>query len=675
MRFIRSSNLGQEIIPVVALLVLLAGATGPVTAQDDRPAPPERAADGWGSPVGLDEVGAGELLWKSDRGLIPLPALDVRVELNVNGVLLGGRVTQRFRNPTTETIEAVYAFPLPERAAVHRMEMRIGERTIRSVIREKEQARRTYEAARSSGRKTALVDRHRPNLFTTSAANINPGETVSIVLEYLDEADFEDGSYYLAFPLAYLPRYAPANYLSGVDEPEREALLGCHDSAAPSVPEATIEVRLRPGIELAHLDSVSHAIVRRDEGDTILVRTANERVPASRDFRLRWTPKLSELPRPSILFEDRADGRYAMLMLYPPIPGSQAGLGLPTETLFIVDVSSSMRGPSIEQARLALAAALYRLRPDDRFNILKFNDGQRSWRPDFVYADEATVDEAHEWVRGLRATGGTSIHPALVRGLQLMGASSSSHAQRIIFLTDGAVANEEQVYSTITAELGSARLHAIGIGPAPNSYLMRKMARFGRGICRFVASADDAENRIDAFFERLDRPVMTDLTLEWAGLVIDEAYPARLPDLHAGEPLVLVGRVDPADDTPVRLVGHTRVGWVETEALPAAITRHGSGIAIRWARSRVEALMDSLHEGTQPTDVREAVIDVALEFDLVTKYTSLVAVEQGPTAFGEPRPVRLAASLPQGGTDAPLRTAVGLSLLGAGLFFLALLRR
>jgi len=248
--------------------------------------------------VGLDEIGAGELLWKSDRGLIPLPALDVRVELNVNGVLLGGRVTQSFRNPTTETIEAVYAFPLPERAAVHRMEMRIGERTIRSVIREKEQARRTYEAARSSGRKAALVDRHRPNLFTTSAANINPGETVSIVLEYLDEADFEDGSFRLAFPLAYLPRYAPANYLSGVDEPEREALLGCHDSAAPSVPEATIEVRLRPGIELVHLDSVSHAIVRRDEGDTIVVRTANERVPASRDFRLRWTPKLSELPRP-----------------------------------------------------------------------------------------------------------------------------------------------------------------------------------------------------------------------------------------------------------------------------------------------------------------------------------------------------------------------------------------
>jgi Ca-activated chloride channel family protein len=678
MRCNPDSRIGRAggVAAILALTLLALCFSMPAAAQDAGRATDEDTPAARVDPVRLDDIGAGELLWKSERGLIPLPALEVDVELTVHGVLLGGRVEQRFRNPTAETIEAVYAFPLPGRAAVHRMEMRIGERTIRSVVRERQRARRTYEQAKATGRKAALLDRHRPNLFTTSAANINPGETISIVLEYLDEVDFEDGSFGLRFPLAYTPRYAPAGTLDGVGAHERTALLGRGDVSAATVPAARIAVRLQPGIALEYLDSPSHAIRRRDEGDVILVGTESERVPARRDFRLRWTPRLDRLPRPSILVEDRADGRYAMLMLFPPIPGSEAGLGLPTETLFVIDVSGSMRGPSIRQARLALVAALDRLRPDDRFNILRFNDASEAFRPEFQQGEGSILDAARDWVRGLRAGGGTEIHSALLRGIDMMGASRSSHAQRIVFLTDGAVADEERLYRTITAGLGPTRLHAIGIGPAPNAYLMRKMARFGRGTCRFVAAAGEAENLIDSFFERLDRPVMTDLTLEWDALLLDEAYPARLPDLHAGDPLVLYGRLEDGSlDDPVRLSGHTRAGWIATRADPAAASHRGSGIAARWARSKVEALMESLHEGADPDGVRADVIDVALEFDLVTRYTSLVAVEQTPTALGEARPVRLAAALPQGGTDRPLRVLTGLLLLGSSVALLALMRR
>jgi Ca-activated chloride channel family protein len=660
-----------------ALWLAVAFAAGPALAQEGpiRETTGQDDSTAWGAPIGLDEIGAGELLWKTARGLIPLPAVEIDVELAVTGVLLNGRVAQSFHNPTAETIEVVYAFPLPDGAAVHHMEMRIGERTIRSVIRERRQAKRTYEQAKATGRKAALLDRHRPNLFTTAAANINPGETVSVVLEYLDEVRFEDGSFALAFPLAYVPRYVPDGFPDGADEDERRVLRGCVDVGGATGPAARIEVRLRPGIELDDVDSLSHEILLHNEGEVVLVRTADERVPARRDFLLRWTPRLDALPRPSILVEDLSDGRYVMLMLFPPTPGSDAGLGLPTETLFVIDVSGSMAGPSIEQARAALLAALDRLRPDDRFNILKFNDSSEPFRPVFAYAEPATLAAARAWVRGLTSGGGTEIHAALARGLDMMGASRSSHAQRVIFLTDGAVSNESQMYRTITSELGETRLHTIGIGAAPNAYLMRKMARLGRGMCRFVPDASAAANLIDAFFAKLDRPVMTDLALEWDALVIEEAYPATLPDLHAGEPFVLFGRIaDGADDAAIKLTGHTRVGWIETSAMSPGGSAPASGIGMRWARSKVDALMDSLHEGADEDDVRAEVIDVALDFGLVTKYTSLVAVEQTPTALGASRPVRVASALPQGGTDGPLRLLLGLVLLGSGAALLALLR-
>jgi len=433
---------------------------------------------------------------------------------------------------------------------------------------------------------------------------------------------------------------------------------------------------LRPGIALERLESASHAIVERREGDTVVVATKRPTIEADRDFLLAWSPRLNGLPQPSILVEERDGRRFAMLMLFPPTPGSEAGLGLATETLFVVDVSGSMDGPSIRQARTALAAALDRLRPDDRFDILEFNDTSDLFRPGFEYADAATIEQAHAWVRGLEAGGGTMILPALERALELMSRSGSSRSQRIVFVTDGAVANEDEVFRTISEKLGRSRLHTIGIGHAPNRYLMRKMARFGRGLCHFVTGAAGSRNEIDAFFERLDRPVMTDLALEWAGLPRDGVYPARLPDLHSGEPLVLLARIeDGAERAPVRLSGYTRNGPVETSALPGATSLHGAGIGVRWARARVDELMDSLHEGADPDDVRAEVVDVALEFDLVTRYTSLVAVELTPTALGPARTLGLAATLPQGGTDGPARTILGLALAGSGLLLLILGRR
>jgi Ca-activated chloride channel family protein len=670
MPIIRPHPLAHRPTPIlVTLLALTAVLAVPAMAQT-HPEPPPLTS--------LDSVAAGELLRRTDLGWIPLPVADIRVDLTVTGMMVQGRVSHSFVNPTDETIEVLYAYPMPDLAAVYSMEMRIGDRRIRSHVREKKEARRTYEAAKSTGRKAALVEQHRPNLFTTAAANINSGEKVTVILEYFEEARYVSGAFTLRLPLTYRPRFTAgdAGEAPREHDPRECAVLSAvsdvHDPR--TVPVAELSVVLRPGFPLESVASTSHAVEVQADGDGYAIRPKDGRVVADRDFVLSWAPELEARPRSAVFTERRGDDEYALILLLPPLEASEAGFGLPTETLFIVDVSGSMQGPSIHQAREALLAALDRLRPEDRFNLIRFNDGNQAFRSAFVQAEGAELEEARDWVRGLQAGGGTMIHPALTRGLAMAGESrSSAHQQRIVFLTDGAVGDEQKVLRTVVSRIGEVRLHALGIGNAPNGYLMRKMASLGHGLCEFISASDSARNRIDEFFGRLDRPVMSSLDLRWNGSDLDDLLPERLPDLHAGEPLLVSARLGAGAHTGrIELGGHTREGWVDVFAdLDDAVA--GPGIAVRWARARVETLMDRLHEGVEESEVRAEVVALGLDHHLVTRYTSLVAVEEVSSALGPSRSVRMAAALPLGGTwNAEIRRwGITLAALGLALLLVA----
>jgi Ca-activated chloride channel family protein len=618
--------------------------------------------------LGVEDVGSGELLWRSPDGLVPLPVLDLRVELEVTGVMVRGRLTQLFQNPTGEVIETVYAFPLPENAAVHQFEFRIGERRIVSVIQEREEARRTYTRARQEGKKAALLEQQRPNLFTTSVANIGPGEKIHVQLEYLQELEYDDGTFGIVFPLAFTPRFFP----DGAHGEER--LLADEMSGGASrrvtaggVPLAEVIVRLRPGLPLEEVVSPSHDVGSWWEGETLVVEPRTVRVPADRDFTLRWRPILGREPQAAALVEERDDGRYLFLMLLPGQEERGTDTGILTETLFIVDVSGSMQGPSIRQARAALLAALERLHPDDTFNLLAFDDDLDEFGLEFMFAREENLVAAREWIRALRADGGTRIAPALRRGVELMKAGRTERHQRIIFLTDGAVGNEDEILRSVLRRLGDIRLHTLGIGSAPNRYLMARMARYGRGLSGFIQSTTGAGNEINVFLERLRRPVLTDLRLEWVELEPLEVYPERLPDLHAGEALYVSARL-PSGVEPGEIRLHGLLGE-QTRVWPVSLDEtalEGSGVAVRWARARVGELMETVHRGGGVELVRPRVIEVSKRFHIVTAFTSLVAVEEFSSVTGEARTVLASGRLPRGGTDGPLILLVGILLTSAG---------
>jgi Ca-activated chloride channel family protein len=695
------------LLPVVAALAILASRPAHPTTEPREVHVPAVAAllpEGFRErPLAPNQIGCGELLVRTDTGLIPLPMLKTDVTVEVAGIMSHGTVIQEFTNPASDVIEAIYVFPLPEKAAVHSMEIRIGRRRIVSEIQEREEAKRTYERARATGRKAALVEQERPNLFTVSVANINPGERIDVRLEYLEEVAFSDGGFELVFPLTFTPRFIPDAVL-------RTGAAGGPEVWSPTVPDAgrvtppffestdlqapraSIRVDLDVGFPLEEITCVSHEVSMERDGAVWHVAPSAATVLADRDFILRWRPQRGRMPQASLLVESLDGRRYALLMVIPPqlhpATGDDAGVrtdgdrGLPTTTMFVIDVSGSMAGPSIVRAREALLRALDRFRPEDRFNIIRFNNRSYVYSAGFLPGTPAALSDAKRWVRGLAAEGGTMIYPALLGAVSEMSrAEAAGTVERIVFLTDGAVGNEPQMIERITAGLGRTRLHAIGIGFAPNRHLIRKMTEAGHGLCDFISGNEDGENEVDRFFARLDRPVMTDLVLTAEGLAFEDVYPRRLPDLHAGEPIVVSARVREGEGGTLVVRGRTERGDVAVPVSVSAGAPARSGIATRWARAKVESVMAGLYEGADAGEVRERVVEVGLAFHLVTRYTSLVAVEETPTAEGPSTQARVAnalphgsqllgGGLPRGGTSAPLRILLGLLSTLAGLVLL-----
>lgn len=620
-----------------------------------------------------------------------VPAQSTDIALEVAGPLIKAVVRQEFTNPTDQVIAAVYVFPLPELAAVDAMELVVGEQRIVSMVQEKSQARRTYARARASGHRAALVEHQRPNLFTTEVANIGPGEKVTVRLVYLDQATYEDGWFGLVVPLTFTPRFFPGRGSqegrqvsapsSAVADAQRlSPPFGRADQ--PDFPQASLDVRLNPGLELSDLASPSHEVEVERQGATWSARPRTASVPADRDFRLRWRPEATPLARPALFVEDRPEGRYALLMIVPgagdaSVPAAEYSPGPPTETVFVVDISGSMDGPSLRQAQRALLTALGELAPGDRFNILAFSDRTRSWQEDSQEVTPNHLDDARRWVRGLRAHGGTQMHPALLQAqMAFLGAGAADRARRIVLLTDAAVANEDQLLRETVARLGDVRLHVVGIGMAPNRFLVRRLAGQGGGLSLFVSGDGDDGARLTAFLARLARPQLVDPRLEWARDVQPEGYPARLTPPFAGELVLWSGRFPVGTD----LDGFLKARWRGRDlALPVHDDNliRSKGVAVRWAKLKVDDLLAAHDGGGDRAALREQIVATGLAFGLVTRFTSRVAVAEAITASGPVQTHRIAnglpagstllGELPQGGTLTPLWRALGVVLLLTGL--------
>ncbi len=618
------------------------------------------------------------------------PLVFTDVAMSVTGMIARVKVTQRFVNPTDEWREGVYVFPLPEKAAVDHLRMKVGEREIEGQVKERGEAKRTYDAARDGGRKATLVEEERPNLFTTSVANIGPRDEVAVSIEYQETLRYDTGTFRLRFPLAITPRYIPGEQLAALDvgmggSASTQAVIDADRITPPVVPRSDglvlpvrIAIELDAGFPLASLASTYHPMNIEAKGrHRYRLTLADGPVPASRDFELAWTPSTDTGPRTALFTETQGGKTYALLMALPPPATSAAATFPPREVTYIVDTSGSMEGVSMAQARDALLLALDRLRPGDRFNVIEFNSITRSLFAAPVDVDAATLDRARQFVAGLRARGGTEMRPALE--IALAGERVASMLRQVVFLTDGAVGNEDAILKLVSERIGDRRLFTVGIGPAPNLFFMTKAAQLGRGTYTAIGDVREVKEKMTALFRKLESPALTDIDVAWpAGA---DVWPRNVPDLYAGEPVIVAAQFNAAALAGNVAVSGRRDGSTWGTLLPVSETAPASGLGVLWARAKIDALMDAGRGGAPEAEIRAAVLDVALTHHLVSKYTSLVAVDVTPVRAAGDELVRSAVpgnipdgltgfdALPQTATPAPLLMLSGALalLLAAGL--------
>ncbi len=575
--------------------------------------------------------------------VVPAPTLKADVDMTVSGPIVHTRVTQYFENRGDAWVEGIYTYPLPKGSAIDVLNMQVGDRVIEGEIKEKEEARRTFEKARDDGKRASLVVQRRPNIFSTRIANIGPGETIKVTIEYQDLIAPRDNVFELRFPMVVRPRYNP-----GVPLDDRQARAGWGfdtdevpdggsitpawvDGAQEGHNPVSLRVTLTPGFELDQLSSASHNVSIVEQQGGAVVTLSDGDVPADQDFILRWIPKASTAPQMGVFEEATSLGKHQLLMLMPP-SSEQPITELPSRDLVIVlDKSGSMGGQAIRQAKAAVRRALLRLTKRDRFNLIAFDSTAMALFGESQPVTDSAIDQALDFVGNIDAGGGTEMASALGMALNnTPGAGDENRLRQIIFVTDGAVGNEAALMAQIKNGLGAARLFTVGIGSAPNNYFMTEAAHFGRGTFINIAMQDDVMTAMAALFAKIEKPQLTNIRI--TGLPPEaELVPATVPDLYSGEPIVLAVR-GAARLQDLRVTGDQNGQFWQMD-VPAAQSGSAAGVASLWARRKIQAINRSYigqHGRDAQATRRAEVLQLALGYHLVSDFTSLVAVEQEP---------------------------------------------
>jgi Ca-activated chloride channel family protein len=591
------------------------------------------------TPTRRDDDGFGAL--RTERGNLPLHRLDVRA--TITGLVAGIEMTQGFRNPYDVPLEAAYVFPLPDRAALTGMRLTADDRVIEGVLREREQARRDYDAAVAAGQRASIAEEERPDVFTMRVGNIMPGEQVTVALTLAGPLSVVDGQAEFRFPLVVAPRYIPGTPLPGQSVGDGYA---ADTDATPDASRITppvllpgfpnpidlsVEVHVDPaGLPVRGMASSLHAVTN-DEG--VVRMQPGERV--DRDFILRLT--YGEAP------DDAGDAGHA-LVLSPDAEGEQgtyqltvlppqtAAAGRPKDLVLLLDRSGSMGGWKMIAARRAAARIVDTLTDADRFAVLTFDheiDRPESLGAALVAATDRHRYRAVEHLAGVHARGGTELLAPLAEGLRLLGGQSTQPARDrvLVLVTDGQVGNEDQILHELSAGLAGIRVHAVGIDRAVNAGFLGRLAIVGGGRCELVESEDRLDEAMERIHRRIGAPLVTGLSVRADGLTLLEgtATPARTPDLFPGVPLVVRGRFQGSTSGTVTVAGTDATGAGFQVAVPATSVSAPALGAI-WARSRLRDLEDRYAVDGGDRLAKE-IVDTSLRFGVLCRFTAYVAID------------------------------------------------
>lgn len=577
------------------------------------------------------------------------PLKSTAVHATLSGVIAAITVEQTYSNTGDKPIEAVYVFPASTRAAVHGVDMLVGERKLKAEIKEKEEARKTYEQAKSENKTASLLEQQRPNVFRMSVANILPGDVVRVTLRYSEKLTATDRNYEFIYPTVVGPRYT--NKGAAAEEWVSNPYLG-ESVASPATFEARVDVRA--GMPLQSLTCTTHDPKIEFTGkDTASVTLPACTDAADRDLVVRYRLAGDKVDSGMLLHRGK-DENFFLLNVEPPARVTLDQIPA-RDYLFVLDVSGSMHGFPLNTAKGLMGDLLGGLRPTDTFNVLFFAGGNQVLANEPLPATPENITRCKEMVERADAGGGTELLPALRRALDMPMNEGTSRS--IVVVTDGFVEIEREAFELVRSNLGRANLFAFGIGSSVNRWLVEGLARAGQGEPFFVLNPAESTQTASRFRDYISSPVLTDIKVRHEGFDAHDIQPRSVPDVFADRPIELIGKWRGKPSGRIVVTGRGGNGPFEAVFDVAAESHKGTvnpALAVLWAREKVRSLSDDSmvpnRRGSGDADeLRQEITTLGLTYQLLTQHTSFVAVDNTPReVLAKLRTVNQPLPLPKG---------------------------
>ena len=587
-------------------------------------------------------------------------------------------MTQTWQNPHPEPIYAVYTYPLSHQAAVCQMDLVIGDREISAISMERESARREYEAAVKQGTTASLLEQERPNIFTQSLGNLMPGETVQITISMIDEIERIDGEYRFQLPMTVGPRYIPGTNTGGrsgtgvsVDTDVVPDASRITPGGPPAGLHAQLSLTLDAGLPIQAWRSVNHEMVSNHVGPGRLhLRFADGGVVPDADVEIRYRLAGETVQAAVTMTAADDDSGHVLLMVEPDPLQRDLASRQPRDLVFLVDVSGSMSGAPIDQAKAAMRAFCDGMTEDDRLRVIAFAGASMELTNGWTKATGDNLQTVMAALSQRHASGGTEMLSAFT--LALSEPVDADRERLVVLLSDGFIGDEARILSAVANHQASgSRFCALGIGSNVNRYLINGIGRLGGGLAEVLSTADDAKVNVRSMLARMGSPQLRQCRIVWPGVTLEDVQPARLPDLYPGSPLVVVARYQGTPTGQPRLEG---VLDGQAKSYPVSVTavteQDPDVLPTVWARRQIRFLEDGSLRGSDRESAKQSIISVATAHNLMSRYTSLVAVDLTAVADAKPdaKPVLPPASVatPRDGGPVAFMAMGGAASYGAG---------
>lgn len=592
--------------------------------------------------IKIQEIKAGTLVRKisgtNEYELIPQIETDVTID--IQGMVSSTIMDQIYINNSDKPIEAMYVFPLNHHAAIHDMYFIIDNRIVKSKIEEKKEAKKQYNQAKQEGKRASLLKQERPNMFTQSIANIMPNDTIMVRIKYVEELKYENQEFELRLPLAITPRYTMGGVESKFDikdgtiKKTSTSVEKAKDIQPPFTPPSieaskgvSININLDGGIPVENVSSSHQIIEKKISPNKRQIKLKNGRITPDQDFTLKYRIGSKDEAQVTTFISEQDGEDYYMIMAIPPDPKKNKEY-IPKEMTFVLDVSGSMNGNNIKYAKLSLLESLDKLSPKDYFNIIAFDDKTYQYQYNPIPATEENVLDGMDFINNIKGGGGTNALPALAWALDEH--HNPDFMKMIIFISDGGLGYENEVFKLINNSQSDARIFSINIGYAPNNFLLEKVAEMTRGTYIYIKNNRDIVDKIAKLTNKINSPIISDIQIKLDNTA--DAYPNPISDLYHKEPIVIFGKSDNLKNK-ITLTGKTSKGnYKKTFKIKKRKIKEHASIPTLWARKKIESLMNhyrlkSNKVNKTKDDLKNEIIEISKKYNVLSKFTSFIAVE------------------------------------------------